>query len=324
MTYDEAGITGYNFAISYRSAMTSYYQLMYALEYHDPKLVICDFCCLFDDQRPSDIEKVYRKVADCMPDKKLKNQMIREICREDKSQSYLSWKYPMLRYHSMWSKLSGSDFEPDYQVDDNYPVYKKGALLRDKKYDGDLLEVTPELWNFTDRRTDLSEFSVKYYDRMIDECHNRGIEIVAVLPPKISAAGEYAASWETQKEYFDSRGVGYLNYNTYEQIQRIGLNLGTDYYNAGHLNVYGSIKFSRVLAHRLRLITEEMRDINPNGKKLLISSMKYIRPHPEGVAFFSDNQRLDNQSSFYQIIKWIRQLSRRIYVVYANIFFTFS
>ena len=87
---------------------------------------------------------------------------------------------------------------------------------------------------------------------MIDECHNRGIEIVAVLPPKISAAGEYAASWETQKEYFDSRGVGYLNYNTYEQIQRIGLNLGTDYYNAGHLNVYGSIKFSRVLAQDLK------------------------------------------------------------------------
>ena len=124
VTYEEAGITGYNFAITFRCAMTAYYQLLYALEYQTPDIVLCDFSCLFDDMKPHEQESIYRKVVECMPDKALKEQMIREICAVDHTQSYLSWKFPLLRYHTMWSELTAENFQPDRQLDDAYPSYQ--------------------------------------------------------------------------------------------------------------------------------------------------------------------------------------------------------
>lgn len=252
VTYYEAGITGYNFAISHKSAITVYYQLMYALKYQTPSIVICDFSSLYEDQLPNDIEPLYRKVVDCMPDKEIKNKLINKICELDSSQSYLSWKYPLLRYHSMWNELSWINFSEDYVYDDDYPAYAKGALLNMAEYDGELFDISPELWNYLEPETVFSDISVKYYDLFIEECQNRGIEVMAVIPPKLSATSRYAARWNAMKEYFESRGVSYLNYNTYDQVTRLNLKLETDYYNAGHLNVNGSIKFSKIFADDLK------------------------------------------------------------------------
>ena len=252
ITYYEAGITGYSFAVSNRSAVTTYYQLMYALKYQTPSIVMCDFSSLYDDQLPNKIESLYRKVVYHMPDKKLKNQLINTICELDPSQSYLSWKYPLLRYHSMWNELTEANFSEDYVYNDSYPSYAKGALLSTSNYNGDIFDITPELWNYSEPETIFSDISVKYYDMFIEECQNRGIEVVAVMPPKLNATSQYASRWEAMKEYFDSRGVSYLNYNTYDQVVRLNVILEEDYYNAAHMNIYGSIKFSKILAQDLK------------------------------------------------------------------------
>ena len=193
VTYEEAGITGYNFAITFRCAMTAYYQLLYALEYQTPDIVLCDFSCLFDDMKPHEQESIYRKVVECMPDKALKEQMIREICAVDDTQSYLSWKFPLLRYHTMWSELTAENFQPDRQLDDAYPSYQKGSMLYEAVYEG-TDEITPDLWNHTEALDTFSEFSVGYYNRIIELCQSKGIEVVAVTPPKIQDAAGFAAN----------------------------------------------------------------------------------------------------------------------------------
>ena len=254
--YEDAGVTGFNFAVSSRSAMTAYYQLLYALEYQAPSVVLCDFSCLFDDMLPQQHEEVYRKVVECMPDEELKEQLIREICKVDETQSYLYWKFPLLRYHSRWSELSDIDFSRDYQVNGSYPSYQKGALFGTHAFAGTLDAITPELWNYTDAATaeELSQFSIHYYDRMIQACQEKGIPMVAVIPPKLSSGGQYAARWEITKEYLDSRSVPCLNYCTYEQIQRMGLNLQEHYYDDYHLNLTGSAVFTRTLIQDLKEI----------------------------------------------------------------------
>ena len=45
-----------------------------------------------------------------------------------------------------------------------------------------------------------------------------------------------------------NQGGGDLNYNTYEQVRRLGVTFENDYYDEEHLNLYGSIEFSKVLA----------------------------------------------------------------------------
>lgn len=255
VTYHEAGITGYNFATSWKSAVTVYYQLLFALQYQNPTVVMCDFSSLYDDELPNEMERLYRKIVDTMPDRKIKSKLIREICSLDSNQSYLSWKYPLLRYHSMWNELDEDNFTEDYVYDKEYLSYKKGAEMLNAPYDdgGMQFEITPGLWSYDNAHTLFSEVSVKYYDMFIQECQARQIHVVALLSPKIYSASTYAARWDAMKEYFDSRGVDYLNYNTYEQVMRMGVSLEDDYYDASHLNIYGSIKFSTIIADDLSI-----------------------------------------------------------------------
>lgn len=258
IAYDECGITGYNFAISSRSAVTVYYQVLYALKYQTPKILICDFACMFDDCLPSDIEKLYRKVVECMPDKKLKMKLIHEICTIDKSQSYLSWVFPIFRYHTMWSELSAENFRRDLVYNEDYPKWLKGTECITDSFHDELYEITPERWTYSENESEFSKVSIHYYDLIIELCREKGIQVVAVLPPKISAASSYAARWCAMKEYFDQNGVKYLNYNTYEQVQRMGLTFENDYYDAAHCNLNGGVKFTRVLARDLK----EMFDLD--------------------------------------------------------------
>ena len=252
--YEEEGITGYNFSISRRSAVANYFSLLYTLKYQTPQLVVCDFSCMYDDNLPDKVEDVYRRMVECTPDKDLKSQMIKTICDLDPDQSYLSWRFPLLRYHSMWSELEEANFTKDYVYSETYPQYCKGAYWFDQDYEGDTTEVKPELWEYDEPETSdaFSEISIEYYDMFIEECYNRGIKVVALLPPKISAAQSYAARLDAQKKYFDERNVYCLNYNTYDEFNRIGLSLDRDYADSAHLNVDGSIRFSKILAKDLK------------------------------------------------------------------------
>ncbi|MBE5850376.1 MAG: hypothetical protein E7298_09495 [Lachnospiraceae bacterium] len=260
ITYEESGITGYNFAIPHRSAVTAYYQLMYALKYQTPRVVMCDFSALYDDRLPSESDGIYEKVVDSLPDNRLKFELIKDICTIEPSQSFTTWLFPLLRYHTMWSELKEINFLPDYIYDNSYPIYQKGSWLNDEPFDREscsFSSITPDLWEFAERDTSsFSSTNLRYYDMMINECQSRGIKVVALLPPKISSGSEYAARYATKKEYFDSKNVYCLNYNTYEQVERMGLNLETDYSDGAHLNSNGAIKFSRYLANDLNTLLD--------------------------------------------------------------------
>lgn len=257
IAYEDAGFTSFNFAMAYRSALTAYYQLKYALEYQTPKVVICDFSCLFDDMLPSEAEPVHRKVVECMPDKQLKEQLIREICAVDKSQSYLYWKFPLLRYHSRWNELSDVDFSRDLRTKADYPSYQKGSGMAALERTGKLTAITPGLWNYAGAEPEpMSQYSIHYYDLIIELCREKGIRLVATFMPSISHAFRFALRWNATKEYLDSRGIPYLNYCTYEQVQRMGLDIQEHYCDDSHLNLTGSAILTRTLAQDLKEIVE--------------------------------------------------------------------
>ncbi len=259
ITYEEEGFTGYNFAMTFRSALTEYYQLQYILEYQTPSVLLCDFSSLYQDMLPSDAEPVHRKVVACMPDKKLKEQLIREICQVDKSQSYLTWEIPLLRYHSMWSQLTDAEFSRDDRLVPDYPSYQKGGgmIAKGEKGSGTLKSITPELWDCAGTEPcALSEYSVSYYDKMIALCREKGITVVAVDMPGIAYARRSAARLETTEAFLASRGIPFLNYCTYEQVQRMGLNIEDHYFDDTHMNLAGAAVVSRALAQDLKEIVD--------------------------------------------------------------------
>lgn len=251
-TYLEEGITAYNFSLQNRSAMATYYQLMYALKYQTPKAVVCDFVCLFDNMLPSESETIYRRCVDTMPDFGIKSQMISEICRVDENADAISWYLPMLRYHSMWNELTKEDFKKDNVFDSNYSPMKKGCSLSYAPFDGEPYDIVPELWNSDSAPAPLGEFSVFYYDKIIEECNRRGIKVICMLTPKVCDAAVYEVNFPVMQQYFASRGVQAVNYCDYDKINEMGLNMYTDYSDSAHLNAVGAVKFSKYMAHDLK------------------------------------------------------------------------
>lgn len=288
--YKETGITGMNFAVSHKSAITTYYQVKYALKYQTPKVVCCDFSALFTNKLPSygdKNEQIYRKVVDTMPDKDIKLQLIASMKMDDIHTDVLSYLFPVFRYHSRWNELSREDFLPDYQVSDEYKLYSAGCRLEDDEFKEESrpditvdTEITPALWDvalLTEVRDDevdltgeeasekknekkaeqskavpgeepLANVSVKYYDKLIRLCQSKGIQVVALIPPKIRDGALKTARMAAIEEYMYSRGVDIIDYNTYEQVERLGVNLQEHYCDAAHMNYKGAVILSKDLA----------------------------------------------------------------------------
>lgn len=246
--YHAAGFTSYNLAMPTRSAMTTYYQFKYAIKHQKPKVVVCDFVALFDNLLPSESETVYRRAADSMPDKMIKHELIKEMCRVDKNITPINWYFPILRYHSMWNELEQKNFVDDYYAKGEYQSFKKGTNIIYLPYDGEPYDIRPELWEYEGEPDELFENSIYYYDKLIQECHDMGIEVFGVLTPKIYDASVYAKNYPVMKRYFESRGVKSINYCEPLLVNQMGLSLYDDYSDSSHLNAMGTIKFSNKMA----------------------------------------------------------------------------
>lgn len=257
--YDETGFTCVNFGTTHKSAIVTYYQLKYALKYQKPKLVVCDFQSLFSGRLPSrstEDETLYMKVFDTMPDWDIKMELLHTMKKEDPSVSTFSYLVPVLRYHNMWSELTKEDFQSDAKARKDYKAYKNGSdpifktRYRDERRP-DITGIVPELWTPTGIEEDMSKISMKYYDKFIELCKAEDIPVVALMTPKVRDAGIKLDRWDKIESYLTERGVDIIDYNTYEEISRLGLELPEDYKDSAHLNYKGGLIFSRDLAHRL-------------------------------------------------------------------------
>lgn len=255
--YEEAGITAYNFGTSYKSSITTYYQLLYALKHQRPKVVVCDFSCLFTEPLPGQNGAIYCQVVDTFPDLWLKTRLVADICWIDREQKFLEWMFPLFIYHSLWESMSLEEFIQalpwDYTYLDTYPAFCKGSQMGENVHHSDMknADVVPSLWNPGDYNCEWAPLAVEYYDRIINLCHKNGIQVVALCFPSVTNAARDSARWENLKAYLDSRNVAYLNYASYEQYQALGMDLERDYFDNSHLNLTGADRFTRTVSREL-------------------------------------------------------------------------
>lgn len=262
--YEEQGMKMFNLGHSYKSAITTYYELEYAFEKKEPKVVILDFAeFVYSSTLPQNAESAFRQAIYSIPDKKIKRKILNEVWKYDTREALL-YEFPLLRFHNMWSSLSKEDFEKEYDYKSIECDYKlgwdsNGDLLIRPEGAGDKKTITKDRWDVEedDWQLEGDKTLVEYYDKCIRLCQDNDAIIIAVFPPKPYVIEKQQKNWSEIEKFLNSRNVPILNYNTYDFYKKSELDYDSDYYDVTHLNYIGAMKWSHYVAEDVKRVIDE-------------------------------------------------------------------
>lgn len=236
--YENTGITSYIRGSSQQLIWQSYGILKETLHYEIPKAVVFNVNAMRYDKPIS--EAYNRLTLDKMKWSQEKVQMIRDSMLED--ESFLSYVFPILRYHSRFSSLTSEDI--------NY-------LFRKKKntFNGFLVNQNVKPYtNFpTPKKLPNYQFSNNVYDyleKIFRLCKENGIELILIKAPSLYPYW-YQEYDEQIVKFAQSHQIEY--YNFINDIDIIGIDYKTDTYDGGlHLNLNGATKLSTYFSEILK------------------------------------------------------------------------
>jgi len=156
-------------------------------------------------------------------------------------ETFLSYVFPILRYHSRFDELTREDFEYLFMTQDNT---FNGYQLHTEVVPVGNLPVKRPLPDYQ-----FGDICYEYLEKMTALCKENGVELILVKAPSLYPFwyDEYDAQ---VRNFADQHGLSYYNFTAV--ADEIGLDYSTDTYDAGlHLNVSGAEKLSVYFAEIL-------------------------------------------------------------------------
>ncbi len=211
----------------------SYYLLEDTLRYEKPKVVVFNVLSMKYGEPQS--EAYNRMSIEGMRWSKSKVDCIKASMT--KEESFLSYVFPILRYHSRWSELTSDDFKYYFGAK---PNFFSGYYLR---ADAKPAENIPRATPLTDYS--FSDTCWNYLDKMMSLCAKNNIQLVLIKAPSLYPF--WYDEWDEQiRDYAEKYHLPYINFLDESVQAETGIDYQTDTYDAGlHLNVYGAEKLSK-------------------------------------------------------------------------------
>ena len=235
--YRQQGITAYVRGNSQQLIWQSYYILEETLRYETPKVIVWNVNAM---RYSEPISEAYNRLAlDKMRWSDAKVNMILASMMEE--EDFLSYVFPVLRYHSRFDKLTSEDFTYLFQEKDNTwggYLMEKGVVPVENLPRG-----RPQAdYNF-------GEICWDYLDKMRTLCEEKGVELILIKAPSVYPHWyeEYDAQIEA---YAAEHGLSFYNFLDYVDV--MGIDYSTDTYDAGlHMNLSGATKLTSFFAQLL-------------------------------------------------------------------------
>lgn len=231
--WEEYGITSYVRGTPQQLAWQSYYLLEDSLRYESPKVVVFNVLAL-KYGKPQN-EAYNRMTIDGMRWSTAKVDAILASMTEE--ESFASYVFPLLRFHSRWNELGEEDF---FYLFSRPSVSHNGYLMQTGVKPPLDSEIEPDpLADYT-----LPQTSMDYLDQMRALCEEKGITFILIKAPTNNWKYHWYDEWDGQiKDYADTHGLDY--YNFIPLGDQIGIDWQSDTYDGGaHLNVYGAEKLT--------------------------------------------------------------------------------
>lgn len=234
-------IKSFNFSSSDQPYIVRYYNILDLIDRQKPKLIVMDISSLNKhDLIPTEAsyEVYFRKGYVDIQDEDLKKQYLKDLEDWFPDFNTLDYRVPLLRFHSSWSDIDEDNFK-DYEDPEGYTNFLMGGLLSSSieelefdSYDGEE-EFEP------------SEFNAFYAEKIIEFTRENDIELLFLITPKTKS---YRDKDLVAEEFAKKHGVNFINFSDKSHMEKMDLDLKQDFYNWGHLNIWGNKKFSSYLA----------------------------------------------------------------------------
>ncbi|MBE6586763.1 MAG: SGNH/GDSL hydrolase family protein, partial [Ruminococcaceae bacterium] len=186
--WEEYGISSYVRGGAQQLVWHSYYMLEDALRYETPKIVVFNVLALKYGEPQ---KEAYNRLAlDGMEWSPVKVDAIEASMMEE--ESFISYVWPFLRYHSRWHQLTVEDFK--YAFSDKPTVSDSGYLMQ--------TDIVPEIPSNEEPRPlidpALPQTARDYLARIAALCDEKGIELILIKAPTNAVHYHWYDEWDAQ------------------------------------------------------------------------------------------------------------------------------
>lgn len=227
----DTGLKGYCFSTQQQPLWITYYYLQEALKYQKPKYVVLEVHMAVVGNNDYAEESVNREAIDKMRMSVNKINAI-NVSVEDKSDR-ISYYFNIIKYHSRYKELNKQDFLTAFC--DNTVDNKGYIALPKNQHVFDQIQCNS---NETKKITDKNE---EYLKKIISLAKSNNINLILVKTP-CQYGEDYYEKLNYINEIAEKEEVPFYNY--VKNIESINLDFDNDFFDNGHLNMYGSEKFT--------------------------------------------------------------------------------
>ena len=239
----ETGLKCYIRGSAQQLIWQSYYLLEDTLRYETPKAVVFNVLSMKYNEPQN--EAYNRMTLEGMEWSAAKVASINASMTED--ESFITYMFPLLRYHDRIREISGSDFEYFFS---SPKLTTDGSYLREGVVPAKNVPVGKPLDSY-----EFGDTVWEYMEKMRLLCEEKGIKLILIKAP-VTYPYWYDEWNRSIADYADSHGLSYINFLS--RLGATGLSFDTDTYDGGlHLNKTGAEKLSEYFAPVLKeLVTD--------------------------------------------------------------------
>ena len=244
LLYEEYGINGFMLATPGQSIPMSYYAAREAISRQHPRTIVLEG--LYFSQSADKLSTgMLHSFFDGMPLGLNKLQAVHELIPKEERGYYL---FDIGYYNVRWKSLTKFDFA--CSINQNRGAYERQETVNP------IAEIP-----LTDREDKLPVDGevTEYMDKLIELCRENDVELVVYVSPhekvyqedtpedQLSALRKY--NW--MEDYLAERGVPF--YNTFYEMEEMGLSSAEHFMDSHHLNTTGQELFTRFMAGEGRI-----------------------------------------------------------------------
>ena len=242
VVWNETGTNSYVLGSSVQAPEVTYLKVADALKEQTPKVVVLGVLFLFEEYDVDAHESYVRLGVDPLRMSLEKAAVAMEIAGKSDGQTLESYLFPLLRYHDRWRELTEADFQAvGYDEQHGRSTYLQSRI-----------EKIENLYGRMDKNAQPAQYneeSLHYYERTIELCQAKGIEVLLATAPRVDWSAPRAAA---VRQLADRYGLRCVDYNDDELLRALEIDFDTDFYNEGHLNIQGATKLSGHMARYLQ------------------------------------------------------------------------